>query len=136
MATKKALAEKKKQPSARGRLVFDEPHIFHTKSEQSLAHLQQSREFLPCTACSQEADRRQEPSVRPHSSYTRPTPLPVSTTVVASEQRPSTAITKKRLPPTQADLERLSRPKTILPEQYANNCNWSNFINKRSKYGR
>lgn len=131
MAAKRALAEKEKRPSTRGRLVFEQPHILRTKSEQSLAHLQETREFLPCVACSKESDRRQEPSARPHSSYTR-RPLPASAT---SEKRPATATTKKRLPPTQADLERLSRPKTALPEQYSNNCNWSNFINKRSKYG-
>jgi len=130
MATKRALTEKKKRPSTRPRLVYEVPHIFRIKSERSLSHLQENRDFQSCIACSKEADRRQEPfAVRPHSSYTR------QRSTDPYEQRPSTPTIKKRSPPTQADLERLSRPKTALPQQSANNCNWSNFINRKSKYG-
>lgn len=121
MATERALAEKKKLSKSQPRLVFDEPpHIFRVKSGQSLAHLKETQEFLPCTACSQEADRRQRP--------TSALPLP---------PRPLTGNRKrtKPLPPTQADLERLSRPKSVPPEQFSNNCNWNNFIKKRSRYG-
>jgi hypothetical protein len=135
MATKRALTEKKKRPPTRPPLVYEPPHIFRVKSERSLSHLRESRDFEPCIACLKEADRRQESFIRPNSSYTRHR----STPSALYEQRPSTATTttkkKKKLPPTQADLERLSRPKTALPEQFANNCNWSNFINRRSKYG-
>lgn len=133
MSTKRVLTEKKPQP----RLVYDTPHIFHAKSDHSLSHLKESREFQPCVACSKEADRRKETIDRPHSSYVRQrsTPPPSS----SNKQRPSTATKKKksRLPPTSADLERLSRPKTVPPhpEEYSNNCNWSNFIKKKSKYG-
>ncbi len=137
MSTKRVGGEKKgqsKRPPTQSRLVYDEPHVFHIKNERSLAHLQESREFLPCAACSTEANRRQETLARPHSSYIRQrsTPPPIS-----SEQRPSTATKKKSVPspPTPADLERLSRPKTVPIEQTSNNCNWNNFIKKRSKYG-
>ena len=135
MATKRALTEKKKRPPSRPPLVYQAPHVFRVKSDRSLAHLQESRQFDPCIACLQEADRRQESFTRPNSSSHH---RHRSTPSVLYEQRPSTATTtiaKKRSPPTQADLERLSRPKTSLPAQYADNINWSNFINRRSKYG-
>jgi hypothetical protein len=137
MSTKRVVPVKKdqtKRPPSRSRLVFDTPHIFRMKSERSLAHLQENRDFIPCIACSKEFERRQETFTRPHSSYSRQrsTPPPSS-----CEQRPSTATKKKSspLPPTPADLERLSRPKTAQPERLSNNCNWNNFIKKRSKYG-
>ena len=133
MATKRALSEKKKRLPTRPRLVYEAPHIFRTKSEHSLSHLKENRDFETCVACLK-ADRRQEPfPARPHSSYTRHQSTPPPPT--SYEPRPSTATTKKRLPPTQADLERLSRPKTALLQQSGNNCNWSNFINRKSKYG-
>jgi hypothetical protein len=139
MSTKQVVSDKKgqsKDPSTRPRLVFEEPHIFRIKSDHSLAHLQESREFLPCVACSKEANRRQETSIRPNSSNIRQqsTPPPPSS---SSEQRPSTATKKKSSPspPTRDDLERLSRPKTVQPERISNNCNWNNFIKKKSKYG-
>ncbi len=135
--TKRIVSDKRdqtKRPPTRPPLVFEEPHIFRRKNERSLSHLQESREFLPCLACSKEADHRKDTFARPHSSYVRQrsTPPPLS-----SEQRPSTATKKKSSPspPTQADLERLSRPKTVLPEQTSNNCNWNNFVKKKSKYG-
>jgi hypothetical protein len=133
MSTKRILTEKK-GPSTRPRLVFDEPHIFRMKNERSLSHLQESRELLPCVACSKEADRRQETLTRPHSSYIRQRSTPPPSSI---EQRPSTATKKKSSPspPTPADLERLSRPKTIPPERISNNINWNNFIKKKSKYG-
>ena len=131
---KRVTSGKKDQSKARPRLVYNEPHIFRVKSDRALAHLQETREYEPCIACSKENDRRQETLDRPHSSYIRQrsTPPPSS-----SEQRPSTATKKKssHSPPTPADLERLSRPKTVPPERTSNNCNWNNFIKKRSKYG-
>ena len=133
MATKRVLAEKKKASKPQPRLVFDEPHIFRMKSEQALSHLKEHQEFTPCIACSKEADRRQSPfNTRPQSSYMRQrsTPPPSS-----SEQRPSTATKKKFTPspPTQENLERLSRPKTAPPERLSNNCNWNNFIKKKKQ---
>ena len=118
--------EKKQRP----RLVYETPHIFHAKSDHSLSHLKESRECQPCIACSKEADRRKETIDRPHSSHIRQRSTP------PNEQRPSTATKNKtRLPPSSADLERLSRPKTVPPNEVLNNCNWNNFIKKRSKYG-
>ncbi|CAF4957935.1 unnamed protein product [Rotaria sp. Silwood1] len=133
--SKKFVPEKKnqsKRPSTRSRLVFEEPYTFRVKSEHSLSHLRESREFLPCVACLKETDRRQETLDRPHSSYIRQQ----LTRPRSAEQRPSTGIKKKRfpLPPTPADLERLSRPKTSPPKQISHNCNWDNFIQKKSKY--
>ncbi|CAF3294112.1 unnamed protein product, partial [Rotaria sp. Silwood2] len=133
--SKKVVPEKKdqtKRPPTRSRLVFEEPHIFRVKSERLLSHLQESREYLPCVACLKESDRRQETFDRPHSSYIRQQ----STRPRSSEQRPSTGIKKKHSPspPTPADLERLSRPKAFPPEQISHNCNWNNFIQKKSKY--
>ncbi len=133
MSTKRIVTDKK-GPSTRPRLVYDEPHVFRMKNERSLSHLQESRELLPCVACSKEADRRQEILTRPNSSYIRQRSTPPPSSV---EQRPSTATKKKSSPspPTRADLERLSRPKTVPPERILNNCNWNNFIKKKSKYG-
>ncbi|CAF4825041.1 unnamed protein product [Rotaria sp. Silwood1] len=133
--SKKFVPEKKnqsKRPSTRSRLVFEEPYTFRVKSEHSLSHLRESRECLPCVACLKETDRRQETLDRPHSSYIRQQLIRPR----SAEQRPSTGIKKKRfpLPPTPADLERLSRPKTFPPEQISHNCNWDNFIQKKSKY--
>lgn len=127
---KRMLSELKKRPS---RLCFDEQHKFRIKSQHSLSHLRESREYLPCVACTKEADRRHEAHSRPQSSYirSRSTPPP------SYEQRPSTATRNipYRSPPTPADLERLSRPKQIPPERLSDNCNWNNFIQKKSKYG-
>ena len=138
MATKRAIAENKKRPPSRPPLVFEAPHVFRVKSERALSHLQESHDFEPCIACLKEANRRQDPFSQPNCSHTRtrhrstPPPPPLAQ---YEQQRPSTATKKKRSPPTQADLERLSRPKTAQPQQYSNNCNWNNFINRRSKYG-
>ncbi|CAF1448296.1 unnamed protein product [Rotaria sordida] len=134
--SKQIIPEKKDQSkrssSTRSRLVFEEPHIFRVKSERSLPQLQETREFLPCVACLKEANRRQETFNRPHSSYTHQQ----LTRPRSSEPRPSTGIEKKHCPapPTPANLERLSRPKTFSPEQISNNYNWNNFIQKKSKY--
>ena len=68
--------------------------------------------LAPCTVCTKEAHRRQEGTDRPHSSYNR------------------------RRPPTPADLDRLSRPKSVPTSEASNNCNWSNFIRRKSKYGK
>ncbi|CAF1137108.1 unnamed protein product [Adineta steineri] len=119
----------------RPRLVFDEQHKFRIKNNRSLSHLQETRDFSACNACSIEADRRRQPTFdRPQSSCSRhevisPPPPP-------AEQRPSTAAKTKpsRSTLTSTDLERLSRPKSVPPERLSNNCNWSNFIKKRSKY--
>jgi hypothetical protein len=133
MSTKRVVTEKK-HPSTRPRLVYEEPHVFRTKSDHSLSHLQENREFQPCIACLK-SDRRKGTNDRPHSSYIRQqsTPPPSS----SNEQRPSTATrNRSRLPPTtSAALERLCRPKTYHPKEVSNNCNWNNFIKKRSKYG-
>ncbi|CAF3785326.1 unnamed protein product [Rotaria magnacalcarata] len=119
----------KKRPSVRPRLVFEEPHIFRAKSAQSLLHLQESREFLPCAACITEGERRQGRSDRPHSSYSRQPPARSR----SSESRPSTGIKKQsRSRPSAADLERLSRPKTIRGQPVSHNCNWNNFIKKKT----
>ena len=121
-----------KRPPNRPRLVFDEPHKFRAKSEHALSHLRQGREFLPCRACMLEAHRRTDTFNRPRSSpYGQRLIRPRS-----FEQRPSTVHKKKsRSPPSQADLERLSQPKIALSKQISDNCNWNNFIKKRSKYG-
>jgi hypothetical protein len=132
-----AIGEKgqSKRPPSRSRLVYDEPHVFRVKSERSLSHLQESQHFHPCIACSKESHRRHEGLERPHSSYIRQRSTPPPQT--SEHQRPSTATKKcSRLPPTSADLERLSRPKIIPPQQPSNNCNWNNFIKKKSKYGK
>jgi len=130
---KPVLSGQSERPPSRSRLVFDEQHKFRIKNDHLLSHLQESREFVPCIACSKEADRRQDTFSRPQSSYIRPRSTPPPST----EQRPSTATKNKpsRSPPTPADLERLSRPKPIPPERLSNNCNWNNFIKKKSKYG-
>ena len=68
--------------------------------------------MAPCTVCSREAHRRHEAAARPHSAYYR------------------------RRPPTPADLDRLSRPKSVSSAETSNNCNWNNFIRRKSKYGK
>lgn len=122
-----------KRPTSRPRLVFEQPHIFRARSERSLPHLQESREFLPCVSCLQEAERRQDGLNRPASSYSR---QEVNRPRSSEQERPSTPAQKKRpQPPSAADLERLSRPKSVPPSRLSNNCNWNNFIKKKSKYG-
>lgn len=134
--TREIVPEKKGQsntrPSTGSRIVYEEPHIFHVKSEQSLAHLRESRQYLPCVACTQEKYRRRSSLRRPHSSNVVRQPVRTN----SFESRLSIDMKKKpRLPPTQADLERLSRPKSIPPKPISDNWNWNNFIHKNSKYG-
>ena len=124
-----AVVGRSDRPKIRPRLVFDEQHNFRTQHNRS--QVEQSQQFPPCTACSIETNHRQGTRARPQSSYHCPRSIPPSHV----EQRPSTAA--KRAPPTSADLERLSRPKPVPDDRLqANNCNWSNFIKKKSKYGR
>ncbi|CAF0937965.1 unnamed protein product [Adineta ricciae] len=126
-----AIEEKSDRSKSRPRLVFDEQHQFRKKNNRSLSHLQESREFLPCTACSTEAHRRQEFFRRPSSSCQRHE----STPPVNKEQRPSTGTKSQasRRPPSAADLDRLSRPKPVSSERLlTDNCNWSNFIKRKT----
>jgi hypothetical protein len=131
-ASQRAIANVK-QPSKRPPLVFDVPHVFRIKSERSLAHLKTSREFLPCAACANTVHERPDMIDRPHSSHVqqhRSEPLSMN-------QRPSTAIKQRScLPPTPANIERLSRPKSVPPRNESLSCNWNNFIRNKSKYGR
>ena len=129
-----AIEGKSDRPKSRSRLVFDEQHQFRKKNNRSLSHLQEFREFLPCSACSTEAHRRQEVFRRPSSSCQRHE----STPPVIKEQRPSSATKSQasRRPPSAADLDRLSRPKPVPSDRLlTDNCNWGNFIKRKSKYG-
>jgi len=101
-----------KYPYTRSHLIYDEPHIFQVTSERSLSHLQQHRKFHPCNACLKEANRP---------------------TFTANVQHPKRC---SRLPATPADLERSNRPKTVPPKRTSNDCNWNNFIKKKSKHGK
>lgn len=123
-----AIVGRADRPKIRPRLVFDEQHKFRVQHNRS--HLEQSQQFPPCRACSVEADHRQGSRARPQTAFHCPRSIPPS----HMDQRPSTAV--KRTPPSDADLERLSRPKPAPDDRLqSNNCNWSNFIRKKSKYG-
>lgn len=130
-ASKRAIQERK-APAKRPELDFEPPHVFRVKSEHSLAHLRESQQFLPCAACSIEGNRREAHPARPQSSYIQRRPASP-----AIGSRPSTAVKNRPLlPPTPADIERLSRPKSVPPARNSENCNWTNFVRHRSKYGK
>ena len=88
-------------------LIYDDPHIFRVRGQHSVPHP------FSCDACWKAAKQQQHPN--------------------ANIQHPKRC---SRLPPTPADLERLSRPRTAPPQRTANNCNWDNFMKKKSKYGK
>ncbi|CAF3594086.1 unnamed protein product [Rotaria socialis] len=86
--------------------IYDEPFVFRVRSDRSLSY------SFPCRACLREAKLKQRES----------------STNVRYQQRCS------RSPLRPVRIEHLNRPKTVSSIRTSNNCNWDNFMRKKSKH--
>ncbi|UJR27316.1 hypothetical protein I4U23_008609 [Adineta vaga] len=87
-------------------LVYDDPYVFRVRGQRS-----RSSYYRPCDVCFQEANRQQ--TVAENIRY---------------EQRCS------RMPPKPIYIEDLRRSKTTSRNRMSAQCNWDNFMEKKSKY--
>jgi hypothetical protein len=89
-------------------LIYDDPYIFRVRSQRPVPHV------FPCETCLRNAKRQQQSST-PNIQYPKRC---------------------SRLSPTPVDLERANRPRTSPSRRTSNSCNWDNFMQKKSKYGK
>ncbi|CAF1232231.1 unnamed protein product [Adineta steineri] len=89
-------------------LIYDEPYIFQVRSQRT-----RSLHKRPCDDCLKASKQQQQR---------------LSTANIQYEKRCS------RLPPKPIDFEQMNRPKTAPLNRRVNDCNWDNFMTRKSKF--